>query len=241
MYSIVVPCYNEEKNIHKLVKRFEAIADGFISEGFELVLVNNGSSDGTYTAINQECKSHSFITKVNVLENQGYGYGIIQGLKACKGEWLGWIHADLQIPPEAFLEFREKIDGDKDKAQNTYFKGRRSNRPLSDVFFTACMGIFESLYLKQKLWDINAQPTLIHRSFYEKIKNPPYDFSLDLYVYYLAKKFKMDVIRVSVVQQQRKEGISSWNDGKLRARINFINRTLTFSKELKKGIKENRY
>lgn len=241
MISIIVPCFNEEKNIKALVKRFVQINQSFDTETMELILVNNGSKDLTESEIDKAVEAYPFIRKVNVLENHGYGEGIIQGLKAAKGEWLGWIHADLQLPPEAFLDFYEIIKNEPEKSINTYLKGRRSNRPLSDRFFTAGMGIFESIYLKEKLWDINAQPTLIHRSFYEKIENPPKDFSLDLYVYYLARTQKLNVVRVPVVQAERLEGVSSWNDGKLKARINFIKRTLAYSKTLKQGIKEGRF
>lgn len=240
MISVVVPCYNEEGNIERLVERFVALRDRLANEGFELILVNNGSADNTSLAIDNAVSKYDFIVKVNIEKNNGYGYGIIEGLKVCRGDWLGWIHADLQLPPEAFIDFYDIIQQDVDKATNSYFKGRRSNRSLSDRFFTTCMGIYESMYLGKRLWDINAQPTLIHRQFYVKIDNPPFDFSLDLYVYYLARKFGMNVIRVPVIQQERKEGKSSWNDGKFRARVNFIKRTLAFSKTLKKRIKEEK-
>lgn len=238
MISVVVPCYNEEKNIHRLVERFLPINEKLKKEGFELILVNNGSGDHTSEAISQNTALYDFVKKVNVQENKGYGYGILQGLKVCKGEWIGWIHADLQLPPEAFLEFYKIIRKDPEKAKRSYFKGRRKNRPVIDNFFTFSMGIFESLYLGQRLWDINAQPTLLHKTFYRKLTKPPHDFSLDLYVYYLARKYKLNVIRVPVIQQKREEGVSSWNDG-MKARVKFVKRTLKYSKQLKKELKEN--
>lgn len=241
MISIVVPCYNEEKNIQRLIKRFVPIAKKLDSKGFELLLVDNASNDGTLKEIEKGANKFSFIKKV-VIEgkNRGYGYGIIQGLKKCNGEWLGWIHADLQLPPEAILDFIKIVDSDPIKAKNTYFKGKRRNRPVSDTFFTIGMGIFESVYLRQWMWDINAQPTLIHRNFYQQLKYFPVDFSLDLYVYYMARRVKLHVVRVPVVQRKRKEGVSSWNNG-MRARMKFIKRTYNYSKKLKKGIKEKIY
>ncbi len=239
MISIVVPCYNEEKNIQRLVKRFVPIAEKLGSKGFELILVDNASNDGTSEVIDRECKKASFIRKIAIDgENQGYGYGIIQGLKICKGEWLGWIHADLQLPPEAFLDFMRIADMDPLKSETRYFKGKRHNRPVSDTFFTIGMSVFESLYLGKRLWDINAQPTLIHRSFYVQLVNLPYDFSLDLYVYYMARRLKLQVTRVPVIQRNREEGVSSWNNG-IKARLKFIKRTIDYSIKLKKEIKGN--
>lgn len=240
MISVVIPCYNEENNIHNVVKRFVPIQEKFKSIGFELILVNNGSKDGTSAMIDDEIKKYDFIKKVSVEKNLGYGYGILEGLKKCNGEWLGWIHADLQLPPEAFLDFADIIEKEPDKSKQSYFKGRRKKRPILDTFFTIMMGIFESIYLGQKLWDINAQPSLIHRDFYKKLVDPPYDFSFDLYVYYLAKKNNLNIVRVPVIQQEREEGVSSWNNG-MKDRMKFIKNTLKFSRNLKKGIKEKRY
>lgn len=239
MISIVVPCYNEEKNIRRLVKRFVPIAEKLGSKGFELILVDNASSDGTSAVIDRERKKVSFIRKVAIDgENKGYGYGIIQGLKICKGEWLGWIHADLQLPPEAFVDFMKIADMDPLKSETTYFKGKRRHRPVLDTFFTVGMSVFESLYLGKRLWDINAQPTLIHRNFYVQLVNLPYDFSLDLYVYYMARSLKLQVTRVPVIQSNREEGVSSWNNG-IKARLKFIKRTIDYSIKLKKEIKGN--
>lgn len=238
MISIVVPCFNEEKNISRLVERFVSVVEQIKGEQVELVLVNNGSQDNTSKEIDVAVDKHNFIKKVDVAKNQGYGYGILKGLEACQGEWLGWIHADLQLPPEAFLEFEKIISDNRENANGFYFKGRRKNRPLSDRFFTGCMGVFETIYLGVKLWDINAQPTLIHRDLYKIALNPPHDFSLDLYFYYLSKKNKCKEIRIPVVQQDRVEGVSSWNSGRLSDRTKLIKRTFSYSKKLKKDLRD---
>lgn len=232
-YSVVVPCYNEEKNIVKLVERFVPIEKGLRKDGFELILVNNGSVDGTGDAIEKELEKHSFIKTVLVPVNKGYGYGILQGLNACGGEYLGWIHADLQLPPEAFLEMVNELDNRVSDKRNVFFKARRYNRPLMDSVFTLGMSIFETIYLGQVLYDINAQPTMITREFFSQMENPPYDFSLDLFFYYMAKKKKYTIVRVKVKQQEREVGKSSWNDG-MRSRFKLVKRTLSFSKKLRK-------
>ena len=117
-----------------------------------------------------------------------------------------------------------------------FVKGRRYGRPMMDVFFTFCMSIFETLLLNKMMGDINAQPTLFHKSFYLNWKNPPNDFSLDLFAYYNAKKIKLNVKRFPVLFSRRLYGVSSWNIG-LFSKYNFIKRTLVYSFSLKKRIK----
>lgn len=238
MYSVVVPCYNEEKNIRRLVERFDRIHSSLKENGkkMELILVDNGSVDGSHALIQSIMGSRDYIKEVQVKVNQGYGYGILQGLKACVGEYLFWIHADLQLPPEAILDMIHILD-ESNQPKGILIKGNRKNRPLSDRFFTFGMSIFESAYLGALMHDINAQPTCIPKSFFETWKNPPSDFSLDLYVYYTAVKSGLKIIRIPVKQSERTEGKSSWNTG-LKSRVRLIIHTITYSKTLKRQLKD---
>lgn len=230
-YSIVIPCYNEEKNIRRLIKHFKPLYECLKEDGFQLIMVDNGSKDNTYSEIVAMVAKYPWVEVVCVKENQGYGYGILQGLNNTKGEYLSWLHADLQIDPKYILTIINILKRIKEPEQ-VFFRGRRKKRPFIDQFFTLGMSIFESLYLHTWLFDINAQPTLFHRSLYEKFINPPHDFSIDLYVYYMAKINGLSIKRIDVVQKRRLEGESSWNTG-MKARIKLIKRTLEYSKRLK--------
>lgn len=235
-YSVVVPCYNEEKNIQNLTERFIKVNKQLSPNGFELILVNNGSKDHTEEEIDKCIQKFDFIQKVVVNTNKGYGYGVLQGMKACKGDYIGWIHADLQFDPKYFLTIscllREKGYGER-----LFVKGLRKKRPLLDSFFTLGMSCLETLYLHTGLWDINAQPTMMHKNLLAKAENPPYGFSLDLYFYYLAKINKYQIIRFPAIQKERQEGKSTWNTG-MKAKLKLIKRTLRDSREMKLSIRK---
>lgn len=226
--SIVVPCYNEEKNIPLLLQSF---AEAIIREDVEVVLVNNGSTDSSCKVIKELIPNYSFARVVNVEVNQGYGYGILQGLKACNGEFVGWTHADLQTDPKDVLKALEIIETENKK--ELFIKGNRKGRPIFDQIFTSGMSLFETLYLGVKLYDINAQPNIFPREFMEKWSNPPFDFSLDLYVLYMARKNNLKIVRFDVVFPKRIYGESKWNTG-LASKWKFIKRTIEFSRRLKK-------
>jgi len=98
------------------------------------------------------------------------------------------------------------------------------------------MGAFESIYLGVSLNDINAQPNLFHRSFFESWQDPPHDFSLDLYAFYMARKMGLEVIRFPVVFKDRMHGHSHWNFG-WKSKWKFIKRTLDYSFTLKKRLR----
>ena len=86
------------------------------------------------------------------------------------------------------------------------------------------------------MWDINAQPTMFTRGFFQTWEHPPEDFSLDLYAYFMAKKSELTIKRFPVEFSNRLHGESSWNVS-LKGRYNFIRRTLIYSYKLKRGLK----
>ena len=137
----------------------------------------------------------------------------------------------MQTDPADVLKALEIIDNSSDK--NIYVKGNRKGRPVFDQFFTWGMGVFETLYFKTPMNDINAQPNIFPKNFYESWKNPPYDFSLDLFAVYTAKKAGLCVVRFPVLFPERIHGESKWNNEGLKSKWKFIKRTLQFSKELK--------
>ena len=99
------------------------------------------------------------------------------------------------------------------------------------------MSIFETVLLRTRLWDINAQPNIFSRSFFESWVNPPHDFSLDLYVYFTARHQGLPVYRFPVEFGERAHGVSHWNVN-WAGKWKFIRRTIDFSFELKKRLSQ---
>ncbi len=229
--SIIVPCYNESKNIPLILERFSQV---ILGNDMELILVNNGSTDDSGKILDTLLPRYSFACTVKVETNQGYGYGILSGLNVAKGEFLSWTHADMQTDPYDVIKAFDLIEK-SERPQNTFVKGCRQGRPISDKFFTCGMGVFESIYLGVALNDINAQPNLFNRTFFASWENPPFDFSLDLYALYMARKRGLDIIRFPVLFSARIHGHSHWNFG-WRSKWKFIKRTIEFSVKLKKRL-----
>jgi glycosyltransferase involved in cell wall biosynthesis len=228
-FSLIIPCYNEAANLPLLLERCKALA---AKSEVEVILVDNGSTDSTPQVLLNLLPVYPGCRTVRVEKNQGYGFGILSGLRAAKGEILGWTHADMQTDPQdalSGLELFEKHGAD------IFVKGRRYGRPFADVVFTVGMSVFETLLLVRPMWDINAQPTMFPRKFFESWSSPPYDFSLDLYAYYQAQTQGLKVYRFLVRFGERAHGVSQWNVN-WAAKWKFIRRTIDFSLQLKKKI-----
>jgi glycosyltransferase involved in cell wall biosynthesis len=98
--SIVVPCFNEEDCLGELHARLGAAARIAVGEDYELVLVNDGSRDGSWPKMQQMAAADPHVVGVNLSRNHGHQLALTAGLDLCGGEAVLIIDADLQDPPE---------------------------------------------------------------------------------------------------------------------------------------------
>lgn len=229
--SIIIPVYNEEENIPLIINEFKKYINEY---NFEVIFAADiGSSEKTKELIKEYSDKYNFIKHV-ISKAKGYGASINEGLKKSNSDFICWTHADLQTDPFDAIKAFEIIKNEKNP-EKIFVKGNRKNRHFFDKFFEFGMSIFESIILKAYLYDINAQPNLFHKSFLKLMKNPPEDFSLDLYVYYLAKSNNYKIKRFNVFFPERIHGESAWNTS-LQSKFKFIKRTLDYSFKLKKNL-----
>ena len=229
-FSLVIPCYNEAANLPLLLERCKEVT---IRPDIEIILVDNGSTDNSPEVLLNLLPQYPGCRSIRVEKNQGYGFGILSGLRTATGEILGWTHADMQTDPQDALRGLELFDK---HGLDIFVKGRRYGRPLADVVFTLGMSVFETMLLGKPMWDINAQPTMFSRNFFEIWLEPPYDFALDLYAYYQARCKRLEVHRFPVRFGERAHGVSHWNVN-WAAKRKFIRRTVDFSLQLRKSLK----
>ena len=228
-FSLVIPCYNESRSLPELVLRSRFTAE---AGGGEVILVDNGSTDATPRVLaDLLAPDDPLVRSIRVEPNEGYGWGITSGLAAARAPIVGWTHADLQTDPADALRAVAAMDG----TERAFVKGRRYGRPAADRVFTAGMSVFETVLLRRPLADINAQPTMFHRSLLDEWGTPPKDFALDLFAMYTAAERGFEIRRVPVIFAPRRYGTSSWNVD-LAAKRKFIRRTVDFSLALRKQL-----
>lgn len=228
--SIIIPCFNEELSLNKLVDN--CLRN--INDNVEIILVDNGSVDNTFNAL-LNLNLPSNIVPIRVEKNIGYGNGILFGLNHAKGEIVSWTHADLQTDVSDVLRgfnlFEKELI-----SRNCVVKGVRKNRNILDAFFTFSMGVYSSILLSTWMYDINAQPKIFHREFLKEFKNPPLDFSLDLYLVHFFKSNKIAVKTFPVVFNKRLYGEAK-GGGAFKGKYKLILRTLKYISKLKKNLR----
>ena len=129
--SIVVPCFNEEACLTELHQRLSAAARQATGDDYELVLVNDGSRDGSWDLMQRMAAADARVVAINLSRNHGHQLALTAGLDLCRGDAILIIDADLQDPPEllpAMLRTMREDDADvvygvrKSRAGETAFK-----------------------------------------------------------------------------------------------------------------------
>jgi glycosyltransferase involved in cell wall biosynthesis len=244
MLSIILPCYNEQDNLEFLFNSLDPVAAAH--QDLEIILINNGSTDNSLAVFEQEiAKRNSNIFKVVTVEkNIGYGYGILTGLRAANGDVLSVTHADRQTDPMDVLKaldlFHKNLHSETSEG-SLLVKGYRENRRPMEAFFSWGMGVLSSLALGTRLTEINAQPKLFSKSFFDNIeKDAPHDFSLDLYFLYHAKK-KGRIIDFPVYFAKRVAGEAKGGSGSSwKVRWKLMKRIFKYIFELRNKMKISR-
>lgn len=106
-YSIIAPIYNEIDNLPELYRRVKEVMDSS-GETWELVLVDDGSTDGSTDKIRELAKADKAVRPVIFARNFGHQVAITAGWDYARGDAIIIIDADLQDPPEVILELARK-------------------------------------------------------------------------------------------------------------------------------------
>ena len=232
-YSIVIPCYNEAENLEKLVAALRKFPKRY---DVEFILVENGSTDDSRKMFRTMKEiDGKRIKKVYVDENKGYGFGIVSGLRKAKGDFVGWLHADLQYDPAVLAEFFDYID--RAGIEEILMKGRRRNRHFIEYVFTFGMGVYDSLLFRKHMSNVMAMPVIFNSALLDCLDEYPEDFTIDIFAYALAQKKGYEVAFLPVVLKDRVGGKSSWNTG-FSSRVKQSIKMMRGSKKVKKQLKE---
>jgi glycosyltransferase involved in cell wall biosynthesis len=137
--SIVVPCCNEEEGLGEFHRRMTAAARALCGQRFELILVDDGSTDNTWKVINELSVEDRNVVAVRLARNHGHQLALTAGLSTVRGDLVLVIDADLQDPPELLsamydLMMREQADVVYGQRRNRYGESR-FKRKSAEAFY----------------------------------------------------------------------------------------------------------
>ena len=203
-FSIIIPVYYNGLNIPHLIPRLKALQDKLPGCSLEFVFVDDGSGDDSFALLFQEHQKDSRIKIVKLSRNFGSMSAIQAGLHHATGDCSGITTADLQDPPELFIEMIEKWRAGS-KVVMAFREGREDSR-LQTFFASAYYHLLDAFALKgypRGGFDM----VLLDRQVVEELKRiSEKNTNIMNLIFWLGH----DRSSISYVRQKREHGRSRW-------------------------------
>ena len=114
--SLVIPTYNEAKNISLLIEKLTTLLDGVIPRQYELIVVDDNSEDLTWKVAQDLITIYPQLQVINRQTERGLSTAVLRGWQISRGNIWGVIDADLQHPPDTIVKLLSQIDNGADLA-----------------------------------------------------------------------------------------------------------------------------
>jgi glycosyltransferase involved in cell wall biosynthesis len=207
-YSIVVPFHNEEENVTALYARLKQVMEQ-VGDSFELVLVDDGSSDRTYKLLEEIAAVDSRVLVVKLRRNFGQTSALAAGFDHASGEYILSMDGDLQHDPNEIPNFLEKLEEGYDVVS-----GWREKRIDNFVMRRIPSRIANWLMAKLSGVDIHDFGTTFKAYRREVIQNIPLYGEMHRFIPALASWYGASICEISIKNVNRERGKSHYGIGR---------------------------
>lgn len=228
--SVVIPVYNEEGAI---VLAIDDVRRHVLSvvPGAELVVVNDGSRDGTGAMLDRAAAGDASIRVIHQA-NQGHGGALMTGLAAARGEYVFLIDSDRQIALDDFAAAWRHVQQGKD---GVFGIRRRRHDPVLRLKLSKFIRSVVGVLFGARLPDPNVPYKLLRRSIWEEARAhiPAGTLAPSLFLAIYASRRGCDIAHVEIVHKERDTGVVSirrWKLFKFCARA--FRQLITFRRSL---------
>lgn len=166
--SIVVPCFNEQEALPFFYKEFKSLTTIMSYEDFELIFVDDGSTDKTLDTIKDIAKNDTRIKYISFSRNFGKEAAILAGLEHSKGDYVALMDADLQDPPAILPEMYEALTVEGFDSAATRRVTRKGEPPIRSFFARMFYKIMNKIS-KAELVDGARDYRLMNRRFVDAL------------------------------------------------------------------------
>ena len=163
LVSVIVPAFNENESLEELCLRIKNVFEK-LGRSFELIIVDDGSNDGTSEKLNSLLASYSNMTVVRHFKNNGKSLALMQGFDIARGEVAISIDADLQDQPEEIPNFLDKIDQGYDFVNGYRYERKDTwNKRFASKIFNLIVNLVFNVQIK----DVNCGFKAYRRKVYQ--------------------------------------------------------------------------
>ncbi|HKB88341.1 MAG TPA: glycosyltransferase family 2 protein [Patescibacteria group bacterium] len=209
--SVFLPTYNEEENIKEVVLKTKSVLKKVASK-WEIVVVNDGSSDKTQEIVEDIQQSDSNIKLINHVKNRGYGASFKSGLYGSKYNWIAFIDSDGQFDFAEITKFLQKQKETNADLVIGYYKKRQVSK--YKIITSKIWELSVFLLFGLKVHDIDCGFKLISRSVVNTIPKLESErgafISSELLI--KAKKSGFQIAEIPVTHYPRLKGVGTGRD-----------------------------
>lgn len=204
LFSYVVPLYNEGDNVDALVSGILGTRPPSVT-ALQLILVENGSADHTAERLAALEQAHPEVEVVTLERNAGYGGGILAGMRAARGDVIGYGWGDGQIPPETVWLCLEAVEQGAPWAKA--LRGARAEGVSRRVQSHAYMLLMKAAFGVP--WgDVNGCPKVFRKETWERLEPTASDWFLDPEISLRALREGLPPVEVASPHLPRQQGRS---------------------------------
>lgn len=116
--SVVIPCFNEEQRLPRTLEQVERYLAGRHAS-YELILVDDGSGDGTWETVEELAREHPWILGLRLMRNYGQHNALLCGIRSAHHEIIVTLDDDLQHPPDQIPVLLDRLGPDTDVVYGT--------------------------------------------------------------------------------------------------------------------------
>jgi len=211
--SIVMPVFNERNTIKEILRRVRQVDLGDLER--EVVIVDDGSSDGTRDILSMEEDSGTRV--ICHAENRGKGAAVRTGFAAATGDLILIQDADLEYDPEDYPRLLEPVL--KGKAQVVYgsrFTGPRKNMLFWHYVGNRFLALVTNVLYNTTLSDMETCYKLFTREALEgiELRSDHFDIEPEMTAKILKKKIRIFEVPITYAGREMEEGKKiTWRDG----------------------------
>ena len=197
--SVVIPAYNEEKRLPGVLERIPDFVD-------EVIVVDDGSVDGTYEAARAFAGKDPKIKAITLKENCGKGCAMREGVKNSSGDVVVFMDADGQHRPEDIIKLVDPIvNGEADMvigARKGDLKSRPLHRRLSNVITTKLIRLKLGMYV----YDTQSGFRAFRREFLPNIESDRYEVETEVLFKTAKMGARIEEVPVELIYDPSREG-----------------------------------
>jgi dolichyl-phosphate beta-glucosyltransferase len=201
--SIVIPCYNEEQRLPRTIEQIHRYLDGK-NASYELVLVDDGSADGTRLIMDAAAERHSAVRVEALPRNRGKGRALAVGVQAASGDEILLTDADLSTPIEELDKLQAALNNGAGVAIGSRaLRGSRVeiSQPIYRVLMGKAFNLIVQAVLLPGIWDTQCGFKLFRAEVAHKVFAglTTDGFGYDPEVLFRARRQGVKIVEVPVV------------------------------------------